>query len=93
MQLLIRGARVFDGLGGVVAEQGVLVEDGRIGRVAGTGEFDGYEGPSIDGTGMSLLHSSTHSKKYSKSTRSWRETPIWSWSVAIAINSRGISMN
>ncbi|CAP40431.1 metal-dependent hydrolase family protein [Bordetella petrii] len=53
--LLFTGGNVFDGQGGLLAGQAVLVEDGRIARVAPAGQFEGYAGQRVDTTGMTLL--------------------------------------
>jgi imidazolonepropionase-like amidohydrolase len=53
--LLFAGGNVFDGQGGLLAGHAVLVEDGRIARVAPAGQFEGYAGQRVDTTGMTLL--------------------------------------
>ena len=54
-QTLFIGGRVFDGLGKTLDGHAVLVEQGRIARVAPAGEFASYAGPRVDTTGMTLL--------------------------------------
>ncbi len=44
MSLLLRCPRIVDGVGGVLTEHGVLIEDERIARVAPVAEFEGYDG-------------------------------------------------
>ena len=55
MTTLFSGGRVIDGTGAVLDRHGVLVEDGRIARVAPVAEFDGFAGETIDTTGGTLL--------------------------------------
>ena len=52
---LYLGGLVFDGVNAPVPGQGVLVENGRIKRLAPAGEFDGYAGARVDTTGRTLL--------------------------------------
>ena len=56
-QTLFIGGLVFDGLGKTLAGHGVLVQDGRIARVAPAAEFDGYAGRKVDTAGMTLMPS------------------------------------
>jgi len=44
MSLLLRCPHIVDGVGGSLTQHGVLVEDGRIARIAPMAEFDGYSG-------------------------------------------------
>lgn len=53
--VLFKGGRVFDGIGRMLDGQGVLVENGRIARVAAAGEFAGFEGQSVDTSGGTLM--------------------------------------
>ena len=53
--VLFKGGLVFDGTGGRLEGQGVLVEDGRIVRVAPAGEFDGFAGEVVETGGGTLL--------------------------------------
>lgn len=55
MTILYAGGLVFDGDGSTLEDRGVLVEDGRIARVAPTAEFDGYAGEAVDTGGGTLL--------------------------------------
>ncbi len=55
MGILFRGGLVFDGDGGCLEGQAVLVENGRILRVAPLGEFDGHAGAVQDTSGATLL--------------------------------------
>ena len=56
-QTLFIGGLVFDGLGKTLAGHGVLVQDGRIARVAPAAEFEGYAGRKVDTAGMTLMPS------------------------------------
>ncbi len=56
-QTLFIGGLVFDGLGKTQAGHGVLVQDGRIARVAPAAEFEGYAGRKVDTAGMTLMPS------------------------------------
>ena len=51
---LYRGGRIFDGER-MVDGHAVLVEDGRIRRVAPVGEFDGYAGAAFDSQGGTVM--------------------------------------
>ena len=53
--ILFKGGLVFDGAGSRLEGQGVLVEDGRIARIAPVGEFDGFAGEVADTSGGTLL--------------------------------------
>ena len=55
MTTLFQGGLVFDGKGGIHEGVAVLVEDGRIARVASRGEFDGFSGDLVDTGGGTLL--------------------------------------
>ena len=55
MTTLFQGGLVFDGKGGIREGVAVLVEDGRITRVASSGEFDGFSGNLVDTGGGTLL--------------------------------------
>ncbi|MCB2101226.1 MAG: amidohydrolase family protein [Rhodobacterales bacterium] len=55
MGTLFVGGRVFDGTGTVLDDHGLLVEDGRIARLAPAGEFDGFAGDTVDTTGGTVL--------------------------------------
>ncbi len=52
---LFTGGLVFDGAGETLEGVAVLVEDGRIARVARAGEFDGFSGEVADTGGGTLL--------------------------------------
>ena len=52
---LYSGGLLFDGEAEARDGQAVLVEDGRIVRVAPTAEFEGYAGETVDTTGGTLL--------------------------------------
>jgi imidazolonepropionase-like amidohydrolase len=53
--VLFKGGLVFDGTGARLEGQGVLVEGGRIARIAPQGEFDGYAGDTVDTGGATLM--------------------------------------
>ena len=55
MSLLFSGGRIFDGLGNVLEDHGVLVEKDRITRVAPNSEFKGFIGPLVDTSSGTLL--------------------------------------
>ena len=58
MTTLFQGGRVFDGKGRMLEGSAVLVEDGRIARLAPVGEFDGFDeanGTTVDTGGGTLL--------------------------------------
>jgi imidazolonepropionase-like amidohydrolase len=55
MATLYSGGLVFDGTGTRLEGHGVLVEGGRITRVAPLAEFDGFAGERVDTTGGTLL--------------------------------------
>ncbi len=55
MSMLIRNAVVLDGLGGRLDGHAVLIEKGRIARLAPEGEFDGFAGQTVDLAGDTLL--------------------------------------
>ena len=52
---LFSGGLLFDGEREPVPGRAVLVEDGRIARVAPSGEFDGFAGDVVDTTGATLM--------------------------------------
>lgn len=54
MKTLIAGGPLFDGEN-IQQGLGVLIEDGRIARVAPAGEFDGFAGEVIDSAGATLM--------------------------------------
>ncbi len=55
MQTLFAGGALFDGVNELVSDHGVLVEDGKVARVAPQGEFDGFAGERVDTAGATLL--------------------------------------
>lgn len=55
MSLLLRCARIVDGVGGTLDGHGVLIEEARITRVAPLGEFDGYAGEAVSLDDATLL--------------------------------------
>lgn len=55
MATLYRGARIFDGSDRLLDGHAVLVEGGRIARVAPAAEFDGFAGRDEECTGLTLL--------------------------------------
>jgi len=55
MSLLLRCARIVDGIGGALTEHGVLIEDARITRIAPLNEFDGYAGADMSLDDATLL--------------------------------------
>ena len=55
MNTLFQGGLVFDGKGGTLEGAAVLIEDGRIARVAPRGEFDGFSGEAVDTAGGTLM--------------------------------------
>jgi imidazolonepropionase-like amidohydrolase len=55
MKTLYRGGLVFTGEGEMLAEHGVLVENGRIAALAPAGEFEGFDGEVIDTAGGTLM--------------------------------------
>ena len=56
-RILFVGGKVFDGLGRTLPGHGVLVDGGRIARVAPAAEFSGYAGRKVDTAGMTLMPS------------------------------------
>ena len=52
---LYRGGRTFDGETLSAEGRAVLVEDGRIARIAAAGEFDGFDGEVVDTAGGTLM--------------------------------------
>lgn len=54
MTTLISGGRLFDG-DRELADHGVMIENGKIKRVAPIAEFSGYAGPRIDAKGCTVL--------------------------------------
>ena len=55
MTQLYAGGLLYDGGTEIVDGQGVLVEDGKVTKVAPAGEFDGFTGETIDTTGGTLM--------------------------------------
>lgn len=55
MTMLFVGATIIDGTGKSLKDHALLVQDGKIARIAPTGEFSGYDGAKVDAKGMSLL--------------------------------------
>ena len=55
MTTLYSGGKLFDGLNQPVAGHAVLVEDGKVARVAPAAEFDGFQGEVVDTTGGTLM--------------------------------------
>ena len=55
MSTLYSGGLVFDGKGNLQENQGVLVDDQKISKVAPCGEFDGFSGDKVDTSGGTLL--------------------------------------
>lgn len=55
MATLYRGGHIFDGAGGTLEGHAVLVDAGRIKRVAPTGEFDGFAGDVVHTEGGTVL--------------------------------------
>ena len=55
MELLFAGGPVFDGGGGLLKNHGVLVQEGRIARLAPEPQFEGYAGPRFELDGCTLM--------------------------------------
>ena len=55
MATLFAGGLVFDGMGRVLDDHGLLVEDDRIVRLAPAAEFDGFVGDRVDTAGGNVL--------------------------------------
>lgn len=55
MATLFAGGLVFDGMGRVLDDHGLLVEDDRIVRLAPAAEFDGFVGDRVDTAGGTVL--------------------------------------
>ncbi len=55
MAMLFSGGLVFGDGGELLEDHGVLVEDGRIKRLAPTAEFNGFAGETVDTSGGTLL--------------------------------------
>ncbi|MCP5024838.1 MAG: amidohydrolase family protein [Actinomycetia bacterium] len=55
MSVLFTGGKVFDGFTAPADGLAVLVDGGRIERVAPVGEFDGFAGETVDTSGGTLL--------------------------------------
>ncbi|HZD24706.1 MAG TPA: amidohydrolase family protein [Alphaproteobacteria bacterium] len=55
MKTLYRGGLLFDGEKEPQGGQAVLVEDGRVARIALVGEFDGFDGELVDTDGGTLM--------------------------------------
>lgn len=55
MQVLYKGGALFDGETAPVPDQGVMVENDKVVRVAPAAEFDGFEGSVVDTSGGTLM--------------------------------------
>lgn len=55
MSTLFNGGRIFDGMGTILDDHAVLVEDQKIQRIAPQGEFSGFDGEVFDVSGGTLL--------------------------------------
>ncbi|MBU0724229.1 MAG: amidohydrolase family protein [Alphaproteobacteria bacterium] len=55
MTTLFTGASIIDGQGKALKDHALLVQDGKIARIAPSGEFSGYDGAKVDAKGMTLL--------------------------------------
>lgn len=55
MATLFIGGLVFTGEGEPLADHGVLVEGGKVARLAPKGEFDGFDGEKVDTAGGTLM--------------------------------------
>ncbi len=55
MSTLYSGGLVFDGKGNLQENQGVLVDDQKISKVASCGEFEGFSGDKVDTSSGTLL--------------------------------------
>ncbi|MGI9310710.1 MAG: amidohydrolase family protein [bacterium] len=55
MTTLFAGGALFDGKGAMLDGMAMLVEDGRIARLAPKDEFDGYAGAVVDTAGATVL--------------------------------------
>ena len=55
MSTLYSGGLVFDGKGNLQENQGVLVDDQKISKVAPCEEFEGFSGEKVDTSGGTLL--------------------------------------
>lgn len=55
MATLFQGGLIFDGKGEILEGMAVLVEDGKITRVAVSAEFDGFSGDAVDTSGGTLM--------------------------------------
>ena len=55
MKTLYIGGLVFDGIGNLLEDHGVLVDGERISKIAPSREFEGYIGEKIDTSGGTLL--------------------------------------
>ena len=55
MTQLYSGGFLFKGEGEILDSQSVLVENGKIIKVAPSGEFDGFAGETVDTSGGTLM--------------------------------------
>ena len=55
MTQLYSGGSLFKGEGEILDGQSVVVENGKVIKVAPTGEFDGFAGETIDTSGGTLM--------------------------------------
>ena len=55
MKTLYIGGLVFDGIGNLLEDHGVLVDGERISKIAPSREFEGYIGEKIDTSSGTLL--------------------------------------
>ena len=55
MTTLYSGGLVFDGIGNLLENHGVLVDGQKISRVAPLGEFEGFSGEKVDTSDGTLL--------------------------------------
>ncbi len=55
MKTLYIGGLVFDGIGNLLEDHGVLVDGERISKIAPSSEFEGYSGEKTDTSGGTLL--------------------------------------
>ena len=55
MTTLFTGGLLYDGGSEIVEGQGVLIEDGKVTKVAPAGEFDGFDGETIETAGGTLM--------------------------------------
>ena len=55
MTTLFSGGLVFDGIGNLLENHGVLVDGQKISRIAPLGEFEGFNGEKVDTSDGTLL--------------------------------------